>query len=375
MTKRFGLVVAALCAAAALESAQLDKDALQRPPLLPLLVRYEFIPEYFVEWLRDSPDYSMIEAYVYRGGPEPIYRVGLVDKKTGKRVNYCNAAAMVARLKQDGDEAYQTPIDFEAPAPADLRRGATFGFGLQTKDKQRVLWRLILTSEVSPAGEGLTDTPRFPGLLLMYRERGTAAWEGSAVQIGDRVYEAEPWKEISSPPYFVAYRGSYTQGMHLLNFSVGRESWSTSSVPQAIQKDAEWKLQGQDSQSRVLRVERAGDPLRLNQVDSDPRRSAKIELDATEMPRSIELADGPHLCRISFTPQPSRIGFQIDFGKYRGVARGNIVRETAGAKTTWATHFSSPDWAKSRVLESELVRENSRATITVSQRAASGGKK
>gem|GEM_PF-5496141 len=42
--------------------------------------------------------------------------------------------------------------------------------------------------------------PDVPGLRLVYRSLGSLAGEGTAVQIGDKVIEAEAWPEVSNPP-------------------------------------------------------------------------------------------------------------------------------------------------------------------------------
>ena len=82
-------------------------------PALPLIVHYEYVPHYFVQWLNDHPQYTRIEAAVTDSEP-PVFNLTLTEKGSGRRVNYCNSEARLKAMAQTGQEARLTKIEYRA---------------------------------------------------------------------------------------------------------------------------------------------------------------------------------------------------------------------------------------------------------------------
>jgi hypothetical protein len=290
-------------------------------------------------------------------------------------------------LAIEGKEAHFVPIDFKATDSG--TDSPTYGFAFRDSRGQPIIWRFIFGSEVSARGAGLTPLPTVPGLLLMYRNRGSVAKEGTAVQIGDKVSEAELWKEISAPPYFIAYRGSYTDGMNIGAFHLGRETWHVTNAPSELRESAEWKLVSDRGRERSLRIaSRRGNELTITESNLQTNL-ATLELNALATPqglalRSMLLRRGAGAMRITFEPElqlqldlattnNTEVAFQIDEGNREKVVQGSISLEKQGDTTLMRWHPKSPDWARSRQLNTAIKLDAAGYTIEVSQSAKQPG--
>jgi hypothetical protein len=200
----------------------------------------------------------------------------------------------------------------------------------------------------------------------LYRNVGTAAGAGTAVQIGDKVTEAEPWNEISSPPYFIAYRGSYTEGMHIARFDLGKKQWHIQKSPEALKANAEWTVvspQGGTLSLKVASLE--GDQIKLQGMREGV---VTMELaghvhdnivDLSEM----NLIDQSHDFRIGFAPSLSSqcgsaaaapVSFSVEENKKRNVAQGEVQCKRSGDSTQFDWVFKTPTWAKSKTLHTTI---------------------
>src|SRR5262245_50915529 len=301
-------------------AAETSKPALI--PIMPLLIEYEYTPLHLMQWIDDHPQYTMIEAIVHQTAT-PLYQVILTEKEAGRRVYYCNLEARVKELARDGREAHLAAIDFKTAGAAEGPQ--SYGLALSDKRGQAVRWRFLPAAEPSERGAGLTPMAAAPGLRLEYRDLGTAAGAGSAVQIGDRVSEAAPWPEISSPPYFVAYRGSVTLGRHIGALSTGKESWRIISPPSELREGAEWRMVSDRGRERVLKVSaRRGDSLTITEAGAPNHQSSTLTLQARAIGddlaiQSMLLTGGLQTMRVSFKPElnlatlPAAPGVETDF--------------------------------------------------------------
>src|SRR5262249_36845300 len=214
----------------------------------------------------------------------------------------------------------------------------------------------------SERGAGLTPQEGGAGLMLIYRELGTAAGEGTAAQIGAKVCQAEPWTEISAPPYFVAYRGAYSDGIGIGALLPGQESWRVTAPPKDLNEGAQWTLTCDRGRTRQLRIAATrGDELTILEV------GGPLALQARKTPagfalRSITLTSRSKTMRISFTPEldlaagsAAPVNFQIDQNGHNKIAHGSVSVETRGAAASLRWTFKAPDWAKSRLLNSTVT--------------------
>ena len=186
--------------------------AAAQPPALPLRIQFHYVQQYLIEWIEGNPTYIAIEADI--DGKDVA--IGLTENSRAKAW-YCNTQSCADRWKQRGRDTVVTNIDARIPDKAETN--ATFAFGFRDRHGTPVRWRFKLASAANNLAAGLTALPNLPEVQLQYRTSGAVAAAGSAVKIGDQLCEATVWTEISQPPYFVAYRGSYTDGLLVAVFN------------------------------------------------------------------------------------------------------------------------------------------------------------
>ena len=372
----------ALFSANAQQSPEKKKDASLAPPIpiVPFIAEYEYAPVYFMQWINDSPQYSRIAASVGTETP-PIYLVVLTEKESDRPIYYTNSAARAKAFKTEGKEAYHTPIDFKEVRK--VEQELSIGFGFRDRHGQAILWRFIpANSTPSKRGSGLQPLGAMAGLHLRFSNLGTAAGAGTAVQIGDKVHEAEPWPQISAPPYFVAYRGSYAHGMELSAILLGKENWRVIKAPGELREGAQWTLASDLGRERQLYVtQMRGDEITISEKPAPGLEAATLELQALITPqgwalRSVILNNRGRAMRVAFSPElslaPAQAAsaestFQIDLGTHEKVSQGVVVVERLDKTVNLRWQPKSPDWAKSRSLNTTIDLAPSGYSIEVAQ--------
>jgi len=263
-------------------------------------------------------------------------------------------------MTQAGLDARLTKIDYRSTN--NFGQTPAHQFSFTDERGQAVRWRFTLAAPVSERGAGLTTQEEGAGLLLIYRELGTAAGEGTATQIGDKLSEAEPWPEISAPPYFVAYRGAYSEGIGVGALLPGQESWRVTAAPKDLKEGAQWTLADDRARTRQLRVTAIrGDELTIQETGQSLTIQAR-RTGAGFGLRSITLTSRSKTMRISFTPEldpvagsAAAVNFQIDQNGHNKIAHGSVTVEKRAAAASLRWMFKAPDWAKSRVLNSTVT--------------------
>src|SRR5207244_808245 len=132
----------------------------------------------------------------------------------------------------------------------------------------------------SERGKGLTASA--PPLEFLYRPLGTAAGDGSAVQIGAKVSPAKPWPEISAPPYFVAYHGFYTTESILGGFASGSETWRLKYATPNVDVGSIWVFLNEQNNARQFKVTaKRGDELTIEEIGVKAEISSPMTMTAT----------------------------------------------------------------------------------------------
>ncbi len=384
------LAACALCLALSGADARQQTASPEKPkqsstatliPVVPLIAEYEYAPVYFMQWINDSPRYSRIAVSV-GDGKTPSHLVVLTEKDSNRAVYYTNTAERAKALKAEGKEVFQTAIDYKEVRK--VEETVTFGVGFRDQHGQAIRWRFIpANSNPSKRGAGLQPLAAMPGLHLRYSNLGTAAGAGTAVQIGDKVHEAEPWPQISSPPYFVAYRGSYAHGMELSAVLLGKESWRVVKAPTELREGAQWTLASDLGRERLLRVSEArGNELVISEQPAPGFDGTTLNLHALLTPqglalRSFTLNSHDRAMRVTFTPElnlttdapaaRAESAYQIDLGTHEKVSQGVVSVERQANTVNLRWQPTSPDWAKSRSLRSAINLTPSGYSIEVSQ--------
>jgi hypothetical protein len=304
-------------------------------PTLPLAgVYYRYWPEQIVQWVGPELPYSMIVLNIDDRTKQPIYDVQLIPRADGKPVRYTNSAQELAIDQTSGQDVHQVAMQFDGPA--DPEKGGQYMLRFNTEKGTPVVWQFVLGTDVSEQGSGLSPVPA-PIPILMYREQGGLAGEGTALRVGGVTSTADVWKEIAQPPYFVPYRGALSTGVHILTFAP---------------VDSTWKSDAQsltDAKGRSLAL--ATTPDGATMTDKALAVSASYSLASGSVNRvtfAPSGVKGTHSVTLQFSPAlapGSQSTFDVIIGKKTKIASG-AVQESAGPTLTESWSFTAPDALK-----------------------------
>lgn len=315
---------------------------------LPLAgVHYRYWPEQFVQWIGPELPYSMIVLDVDNRGKEPIYDAELVDKSGKEAIHYTNSAAELALDQRIGFDVHQVSMRFDGPS--EPSNGAQYMLRFNTEKGVPVVWQFVLGTDVTEQGSGATPVAAAVPVLI-YRELGGLAGQGTAVQIGKVTSTAEVWKELAQPPYFVPYRGALSEGAHVLSFAPGT---------------AQWKQDGQTL------TDKAGDSLSVESSgDTEVLTNSALGITATYTVANggvSRVTFGPvnakkdHTVSLEFTPALSAAGqssFEVIAGKKTKIAAGKVESSAAagGSSENWS--FTKPEALKGKEEKASVVLQH-----------------
>ncbi len=337
-------------------AATLPMPAQTAAPILPPAgLYYQYWPLQIVQWVGPELPYSMILLYVDDRPKQPLYDAALTDRATGKRTHYVNTPQLAAEDKAKGDEAFLTRMQFDSPAsPA---KGAQYMLRFNTEKNVPVLWQFVQGTDVSDQGSGLTpiDAP-FP--VLLYREQGALAAEGTALKIGSVTSAADVWKELAQPPYFMPFHGALTQGAHILSIVPAASKW-TDPQPSALTPGAAWKLTSALGTTLTAHADAAKGPGVSVSLASDAHGTdTVIEAQQTAAGWAVSRVRlGPanakpeHTLSLTFTPPlaaGSESKFDVVAGKKTKIASGSVQTSTDAGATTETWSMSAPDSEKNK---------------------------
>lgn len=351
-------------------------------PVIPFMVEYEYAPYYFSQDIYEHPQYSLIEAIFAPDEPASLQLV-LTEKETKKRTFYCSSETKVKMRSLEGREAALAKIDFKTAPPGDEL--PTYEFAFRDKQGQPILWRVIPTSRPSVRGVGMSPRAAASGLHLEYRDNlSTHIGEGTIVKIGDKLFEAVPWAEISSPPYFYAYHGSFTIGLHIGALPLGIKKWQVAASPNELKEGAEWIFTDERGRKRIFRITANNkDEVTVGEPNGQDTESTPISFVIRSTPqgfamRHLQLKNRGRQMQITFSPElplyPAvsdriDVDFTISQGKADKIPGGTITVEKIGEKLRLRWHPKSPDWAKSKILETLLKIDSGGYELETTQAA------
>lgn len=309
--------------------------AAQTTPSLPLAgVNYRYWPEQIVQWVGPELPYTMIVASIDDRTKPAVYDVQLIPRPGGPPVVYTNSADELAILQRTGQDAHQVAIEYDGPS--DPAVAAQYMIRFNTEKNVPVVWQFVLGTDVSEQGSGLSPVPA-PVPVLMYREQGGLAGQGTALQIGGVTSAADVWKEIAQPPYFVPYRGALSTGVHVLSFAPGDTAWKSSAGTLT------------NATGRTLALSTSGNETTLTDKSLAATESitgaAGSVSRVTFAPTGVK---GNHSVTMQFSPPLAPAGqssFDVIVGKKTKIAAGS-VQESAGPAVTDSWSFTSPDAVK-----------------------------
>jgi hypothetical protein len=191
--------------------------------LLPLPgIHYRYWPLQIVQWIGPELPYAMIVLDVDNRGKTPLYDVQLMPRGQGTPVHYTNSAEEVAIDEHAGMTVHQVPMQLDGPA--DPAEDAQYLLRFVADNNVPVAWQFVQGTDMNDQGSGMTPVDA-PIPVLLYREQGALAGQGSAIRIGGVTSTAQVWSQFAQPPYFVPYHGAISTGIHILSFSPGTSAW------------------------------------------------------------------------------------------------------------------------------------------------------
>ncbi|WP_263408116.1 hypothetical protein [Terriglobus tenax] len=345
-------IASLLLASTMIPAAHAQQKAIA-PPVSGLMVSYRFWPEQFVQWTGPEVPYSMVELDYDENNGKPLYDFIVTSRETGKRIHYANQPQLVAIAKAQDGEAYAAQIEFTRPDSE--VNGATFDLRLRLQDGTPVEWRFIQGSDILQQGGGLNAMPELKIPVFAYREESAVAGEGSAIVVGDKTSMAEMWKEISKPPYFVAWHGALTHAATTAVLAAGSESFRVAEAPSELKPGAAWKLTQESGRTLVLKIEKAAAPHYTIGVESNPLVKQTIEAAydgtnwAIEKIRYAPVHAEDHGMTLQFSPafgQTETSTMDIVIGKKTKIASATLT----GTPVKYQLSMKAPDWTKGKVL-------------------------
>ena len=347
------------------------------PPSSGVIVNYRYWPTQYVQFVGAELPYSMITLESDTTGKQPLYYVTLTERATNKRVHYTNVDGLLATARAMGEEAHKTEIAVEGGDKQTNGDITTIRFSMA--DGKPVQWRFVQGSDITEKGAGLTPLPTAPMPIFAYREQAAVAGEGTALQIGDIVSTADVWKEISQPPYFIAYHGALSTSAHTVAFLPGQETWTVKSAPSALAPGSTWELDGATGDHRSLRIEKVERTHFIVTGNDRFAPSTRFTLDLTligndwivNSVRYAPTRDGDkHYVTLTSTPgndKPSTVALLV--GKKTTIATGTLSVIGAPANHTQKLDFATPAWAHGKTMTEETTATP--ATLAVAAHPAS----
>ncbi len=311
-------------------------------PAAPAALAYRYWSRQFVQWVGPELPFSMIELAIDDRGAQPLYDVALTVRATNHQVHYTNQASEVALDQAMGAEVHLVPMQFDAPPQPS--NGSTYALRFLTETNVPVQWQFVQGSDLSEQGSGVTPVEG-PAPSLLYRELGAVAGEGSALKVGDQTSTADLWREISHPPFFVAYHGAMSQDVQVVAFLPRTEAWKIEPAAASVIAAADWTMTGTNGRALKMHVDSLANGV-ATLHGTDAALGVSIALEARQTPAGWSLervrytpdrAQGDHSVACTFSPALGDAGtsrFELTAGRKTHLGSGSVAT-SAGGKEAW----------------------------------------
>jgi hypothetical protein len=333
-------------------------------PVLPMNVRFRFVPQYFVQLIYDDPKYSRIEALIDNDPKQPLYEIILADRTTAERIIYSNSQEMVNTLRRGGKTAYQSNIQFAVSIQPDSI--STYQFGLRDMSGQPIVWQFAVSPTLTKVQSGFMARPDTSGFVLMGLDQRAVALPGTTLIIGNARYPVTSMPKSIGIQKETADSGTfYGTGLTVAEIMPSAELWRVDALPDALKADEKWILRTSGGEKRVLTIESIiDDQVVIDQVDQDG--SFPVRMDVHRVRDGLVLSSllamrQSHSFRITFIPElplptlgvddTTEVSFILSEDGQTDIAQGHLLahRRFSDERVEWK--FDTPDWARARSLE------------------------
>jgi hypothetical protein len=344
--------------------AQSDEAILSSFPVVPMNVRFRFVPQYFVQRIDDDPKYSRIEALIDDGLSRPWYEIILADKTTGDRIIYSNSEETVNTLRGVGKTAYHSNIQFVFLPQKNCI--SIYEIGLRDISGQPINWKFAVRPKTLGVEAGFMVRPNASGFVLMGLDQRAAAMPGTTLIIGNAHYSVTSPQESTGVQFEAGNSGIfYGTGLTVAEIMPGAGLWLVDSLPDALKVDAKWILHSSGGEKRVLTIESVrDDQVVIDQVDE--HRSLHVRLDVRRVHDDLVLCSlsvlrQSHTFRITFTPElpfpaaglndATKVNFVMSEDSQTDIAHGKLLARRRFIDENIDWKFDAPDWARARLIE------------------------
>lgn len=378
---RHGLMIAALAPAVGCAGTP-TAPAQPLGYVTPLRFSYAHWDHHLLQWLPDHPRYEMAEALIDDTDPANVFFF-MTEREAvkGSKKQYCysNTQALAERLalgvgdreSRTVDIAYQRVTD-SAVERYHVELDAVEGhvtWDFTPMDVTRPDYASGLVDAVD-AGHDLRS-----GLLVFYLPESAVVDQRTQLSIAGDAFAAQPWTEISKPPYFEAYRGVHSRDVHNGYFGAmppTRVEYLT--WPSELQHGTRWQTR-----------ETTEEPPHVETISAE---SAEIEGDSVTVQedwgfryhvlrsaeglqtKALSMLDGDKAMRIDFQPPlpdlrsfevgPVDSSFSISFTGHDSVMKGqvSITKQATTGKLEVLLAPGEPEWAKQIRLRATIELTN-----------------
>ena len=324
-------------------------------PVLPMEIKFRYLPKYFEQSFPDDPRYARIAALVDHARCDVV----LLDKTTNRETFYSISDRKVRALAADGADAYTTPIDFTASSTIDSY--PLFVIHFHDRLGQEVTWQFVVGELLPHASQEVISRADNSGIAFLYAPRRAAAVPGTALTIAARTYRPE------STPSDDALGAFYAADMTVSQILPGTELWRAENSPANPVPTAKWNLSGDGGRQRDLALEQVSETkAEVDQSDLDDPDAPQIVLNLERVNdtyglRSLSFKAHGNTLWIFFGPLlplpahqingKTTVAFTVAENEQATVARGALEVQRAVEAEHLLWHFDTPNLARSTAFE------------------------
>jgi hypothetical protein len=344
------LMSAFLCYASVMPAQTLSNVLTSEPPVLPMDIKFRYIPQYFEQSLNDDPRYARIEAIVDNGHCDVI----LLDKATSREAFYSTPDREVDVQAANGADAYITRIDFTASSTIDSY--PLFLIHFHDQFGQEVTWQFVVVEMTRHASPEVIPHTENAGIALLYAPHRAAGAAGTTLTIAERKYVPESMQSNDTLAAF------YAIDMTVAHILPGTDLWTVEDSPADMATAAKWNLGGDGGRQRILEVKELSDTeAAIQQTDVSDSDAAQVILNIvcvnnTYGLHSISFESHRNTFRIFFgpvLPLPAReiddkttVTFTVAENEQANVATGELEVQRAVGAEQLLWRFNTPNPAK-----------------------------
>jgi hypothetical protein len=235
-------------------------------PVLPMDIKFRYVPQYFEQSFSDDPRYARIVALVDQGRCDVV----LLDKATNREIFYSTSDRKVRALEADGADAYTTAIHFTASSTIDSYH--LFLISLHNRFGQEITWQFVVGDLVTHASQEVISRADKSGIAFLYAPRRAGAVPGTALTIDARTYQPET-------PSDDALGAFYATDITVGRILAGTDFWRIENSLANPVPMAKWNLSGNGRRQRNLALEQLSDTeAEVDQNDLDDPDAPQIVL-------------------------------------------------------------------------------------------------